>query len=176
MAGTALVAANYFILRGAYTTSDCADVTSGLIIDGHCYALEYPSDGWTGSEEDYFSDPIDSDDLTKLTGAYYVSLKELYTNSYTCQNQTGDYGGTMSIDVALAISTSLPTCFYNLPVFALEYTGAGSIPGSPCQILTNNDTACTPEVGVTYMPSNLAEIFTDDFCYCSGGSRECTSL
>ncbi|OKO97982.1 Acidic mammalian chitinase [Penicillium subrubescens] len=130
MAGTALVGANYFILRGAYTTSGCADVTSGIVIDGYCYTLEYP----------------------------------------------GDYGGTMSIDVALAVSTSLPTCFYNFPIFELEYTGADSIPGSPCQILTNNGTASTPEVGVTYMPSNLADIFTDDFCFCSGSNKECTDL
>ncbi|KAJ5897020.1 uncharacterized protein N7473_006419 [Penicillium subrubescens] len=82
----------------------------------------------------------------------------------------------MSIDVALAVSTSLPTCFYNFPIFELEYTGADSIPGSPCQILTNNGTASTPEVGVTYMPSNLADIFTDDFCFCSGSNKECTDL
>lgn len=166
-----------FILKGAYTTSACTDVTRGTVIDGYCYTLEYPCEGWAGSDESGFPDPIASDDLNKLTDTYYVSLGDLYTNSYTCQNETGDYGVIVSVIRRGSDDKYLPSdLLLQSSVFMLKYTGANSTPGSPCQTLTNNETASTPEVGVTYIPSNLADIFTNDFCYCSGGNRECTSL
>ncbi|CAI7591731.1 unnamed protein product [Penicillium glandicola] len=173
MAGTALVSANYYILKGAHTTSNCASFSSGTVIDGYCYTLEYPGPGWSLLSDD-MSDPISSDDLEKLTGTYFVDLTKLYTNSYTCQNETGGYGGTMDSDVVTTVlSTDLPTCFYNLPVFTVETGDVGAIP-SPCLMLINNKTASTRELGVTYMPSNLADIFVDDFCLCSGGDWECS--
>ncbi|KAJ5745882.1 hypothetical protein N7520_011064 [Penicillium odoratum] len=174
LAGTALVSANYYVLKGAHTTSDCADVTSGIVIDGFCYTLEYPGAGWSLADENDMSDPIASDDLDKLTGSYSVTLKDLYSSSETCQNNRNGYGGTMSTDVVTSVlTTEIPACFYNLPVFTVEASDVGAV-ASPCLILSNNETASETEVGVTFMPSNLADIFTDDFCYCSGGNRECS--
>jgi hypothetical protein len=67
LAGTALVSANYYILKGAHTVSDYLDITSGTIINGYCYTLEYLGAGWSLIDKDNFSEPIASDDLTKLT-------------------------------------------------------------------------------------------------------------
>ncbi|KAJ5646512.1 hypothetical protein N7490_002884 [Penicillium lividum] len=173
LAGTALLAANYYILKGAHTTSDCADVTSGVLIDGYCYTLEYPGAGWSVSEQNDFSDQIANDDLKKLTETYFVTLEDLYSNSYECQNSTGGYGGTMVVDLVLEVNTELPSCFYNLPVFTVDASDTNVI-SSPCLVLNNNETTDTQELGVTYMPSNLADIFDDDFCFCTGGSRECS--
>jgi hypothetical protein len=172
LAGTALASANYYILKGAHTVSDCPDVTSGTVIDGYCYTLEYPGAGWSLANEDDLSEPIASDDLTKLTDKYNVELEKLYTISYTCQNSTGDYGGLMASDLYLTAATTLPTCFYNLPVFTVDSDGGAT--SSPCLVLSKNESDSTTVVGVSYMPSNLADIFVDDFCFCNGGSRECS--
>lgn len=44
----------------------------------------------------------------------------MITNSYACQNATGRYFGSLEVDVAdLASTGTLPTCFFNLPVFDL---------------------------------------------------------
>ncbi|KAJ5377911.1 glycoside hydrolase [Penicillium cataractarum] len=172
LAGTALASANYYILKGAHTVSKCPDVTSGTIIDGYCYTLEYPGSGFSLTATSDFSDPIASDDLTKLTDTYYVELEELYTNSYKCQNSTGDYGGQMDSDLVLTASTTLPTCFYNLPVFTVE--SGGDVTSSPCLVLAYNESDSTAVLGVSYMPSNLADIFDDDFCWCNAGNRQCS--
>jgi hypothetical protein len=81
LAGTALVSANYYILKGAHTVSDCPDVTSSTIINRYYYTLEYLGAGWSLTDKDDFSELIASNDLTKLTDQYYVNLEKLYTNS-----------------------------------------------------------------------------------------------
>ncbi|KAJ5642824.1 hypothetical protein N7490_006824 [Penicillium lividum] len=172
LASTALASANYYILKGAHTVSDCPDITSGTIIDGYCYTLEYPGAGWSLADETDVSDLIASDDLTKLTETYYVVLEELYTNSYKCQNSTSDYGGLMDSDLVLTAPTTLPSCFYNLPVFTVN--SFGGVTSSPCLVLSNNESEITTVLGVSYMPSNLADIFVEDFCFCSGGNKECS--
>ncbi|KAJ5738136.1 glycoside hydrolase [Penicillium malachiteum] len=169
LAGTALVSANYYILKGAHTTDDCDSVTSGTVIDGWCYTLEYPgSTGYSLLGESDFSDAIASDDLTKLTDTYNVTLTQLYSNSYICQNNTGGYGGTMDIDVVFNALTTLPQCFYNLPVFTVDSDGGAT--SSPCLVLSYNETDSTAVLGVSHMPSNLADIFVDSFCFCEGSS------
>lgn len=140
-AGTTLASANYYILKGAHTVSDCPYITSGTIIDGYCYPLEYLGAGWSLVDENDFSDPIDSDNLTKFTDTYYVNLKELYANSYKCQNSTGDYGGLMDSDLALTATTTLLSCFYNLPVFTVD--SDGGVTSSPCLVLSSNETEST---------------------------------
>ncbi|OJJ98253.1 hypothetical protein ASPACDRAFT_1889517 [Aspergillus aculeatus ATCC 16872] len=180
LVGSALAAANYYILKGAYSTTDCAQKTSGTVIGDSCYTLQYPSStGWTLTKQ-IMTELISSDDLTKLTGTYDVDLETLYTNSYTCQNTTGTYYGTKTptsaSDILDAASTTLPTCFFNLPVFTVEISDEPSTNNylsSPCLVYRLNSTASTAELGVTWMPSNLAKIFVKDFCQCSQSEREC---
>ncbi|KAJ5464342.1 uncharacterized protein N7458_000028 [Penicillium daleae] len=171
-AGTALASANYYILKGAHTVTDCPDITSGTIIHGYCYTLEYLGAGWSLVDENDFSDPIDSDDLTKFTDTYYVNLKELYANSYKCQNSTGNYEGLMDSDLPLTATTTLLSCLYNLPVFTVD--SDGGVTSSPCLVLSSNETDSTTMLGVSYMPLNPVDIFDDDFCFCNGGNRECS--
>ncbi|KAJ5712456.1 glycoside hydrolase [Penicillium malachiteum] len=121
LAGTALSAANYYILKNAYTTSSCEDKTSGVVIDDYCYTLEYPGSSWSVASDSTSTDLISSSDLKTLENDYYVNITQLYLNSYECQNTTGTYGGSMVIDI-LQTSSTLPTCYYNLPV--LTYTRA----------------------------------------------------
>ncbi|GAA82937.1 hypothetical protein AKAW_01052 [Aspergillus luchuensis IFO 4308] len=163
--------------RGAYSTSTCSSITSGKVIDGACYTLQYPGAGWELVKQ-IMTDPISSDDLTKLTDIYDVDLESLYTNSYTCQNTTGTYGGTLEVNI-LEFSSSLPTCFYNLPVFTVETSEEPKINNylsSPCLVYEQNLTAKTAELGVTWLPSNLADIFVKDFCECNAGARECSEI
>lgn len=147
------------------------------MIDGACYTLQYPGAGWELVKQ-IMTDPISSDDLTKLTDIYDVDLESLYTNSYTCQNTTGTYGGTLEVNI-LEFSSSLPTCFYNLPVFTVETSEEPKINNylsSPCLVYEQNLTAKTAELGVTWLPSNLADIFVKDFCECNAGARECSEI
>ncbi|RAH45632.1 uncharacterized protein BO95DRAFT_363536 [Aspergillus brunneoviolaceus CBS 621.78] len=177
LVGTALVSANYYILKGAYSTSKCASVSSGTVIGDYCYTLEYPGAGWELVKQ-IMTDPISSDDLTKLTDTYGVDLETLYSNSYTCQNTTGTYSGVVDIDVLTASST-VPTCFFNLPVFTVETSDEPTINNflsSPCLVWDRNTTAKTAELGVTWMPSNLADVFVRDFCECNASGRECSEV
>lgn len=69
--------------------------------------------------------------------------------------------------------TTIPPCFYNLPVFQVSPPAGQSIKsisaGSPCAILYANQTAMTPKVGVTYLPDYLLNRFGGTFC--SGTER-----
>lgn len=172
LAGTALSAANYYILKNAYTTSSCDGKTSGVVIDDYCYTLNYPGSAWTVASDSTSTDLIASSDLKTLEDDYYVNITQLYLNSYECQNKTGTYGGSMVVDI-LQTSSSLPTCFYNLPVFTVENQKQDydeTFDSSPCLIAYNNKTADTAELGVTWLPSNLASIFTEDFCTCTAAA------
>ncbi|KAJ5714087.1 uncharacterized protein N7483_011268 [Penicillium malachiteum] len=35
-------AADYYFLKNAYTSSSCDSKTSGTVVDGYCYTLNYP--------------------------------------------------------------------------------------------------------------------------------------
>ncbi|RAH65556.1 uncharacterized protein BO66DRAFT_383319 [Aspergillus aculeatinus CBS 121060] len=162
---------------GAYSTSKCSSITSGTVIGDYCYTLEYPGAGWELVKQ-IMTDPISSDDLTKLTDTYGIDLETLYSNSYTCQNTTGTYGGVVETDVLTASST-VPTCFFNLPVFTVETSDEPTINNflsSPCLVWDRNTTAKTAELGVTWMPSNLADVFVRDFCECNASGRECSEV
>lgn len=89
-------------------------------------------------------------------------MKELITNSYACQNATGQYYGSMDVNVTNVMETgTLPTCFFNLPV--LDLTSKGSTAplwNSPCWIVRDqNLTITSPTVGENYLPGNLNTAF-----------------
>ncbi|KAJ5901632.1 hypothetical protein N7495_002160 [Penicillium taxi] len=104
LTGVALDFVNYYILKGAYITSECSDKVSGTVIDGFCYTLEYPTSGWDIGdflEAGSFSTQISNDSLTLLTNTYKVALEDLYNNSYECQNSTNAYYSALSVDIYL---------------------------------------------------------------------------
>ncbi|PYH73563.1 uncharacterized protein BO88DRAFT_484478 [Aspergillus vadensis CBS 113365] len=118
-----------------------------------------------------------------LASANYYVLKSAYsTSTYSSitsgKNTTGTYGGTLKINI-LEFSSSLPTCFYNLPVFTVETSEEPKVNNnlsSPCLVYEQNLTAKTAELGVTWLPSNLADIFVKDFCECNAGAREYSEI
>ncbi|PYH81652.1 hypothetical protein BO82DRAFT_383487 [Aspergillus uvarum CBS 121591] len=147
---------------GAYSTSKCASITSGTVIGDYCYTLEYPGAGWELAKQ-IMTDPISSDDLIKLTDTYGIDLETF---------------GIVEMDV-LTASFTVPTCFFNLPVFTVETSDEPTINNflsSPCLVWGRNTTAKTAELGVTWMPSTLADVFVRDFCECNASGRECSEV
>jgi hypothetical protein len=115
------------------------------------------------------------DTITSIT-SYDIDMEELITKSYTCQNTTKMYFGSLDVDVAdlAQDGTTLPTCFFNLPVVNLvpttivSYTTPFDI--SPCWIteVTNATLGNESIVGETYLPDNLATVFDASYCSCGG--------
>ncbi|KAL3486994.1 hypothetical protein BJX62DRAFT_241481 [Aspergillus germanicus] len=166
MAGTAMRAANWYILKGSHSVDDCTTKNSGMVINDTCYTVEGPGGGYN---EKTWSVPIDDDTLEKVTDTYSIALADLYENSWRCQVDTDGYGGTQGFSL-LATEDNLPSCFYNLPVFIVDESDDSSVLSSPCNMWAYNYTASddeTPQVGITYLPENLASVFDGSYCQCS---------
>ncbi|KAL2815594.1 glycoside hydrolase [Aspergillus cavernicola] len=175
LAGTALVAANYYILKGSHSVSGCTDITSGMVIDDKCFTIEAPGGGYSDKK---WSLPIEEDTLKKATDTYKIDLKTLYTSSWDCQVKTDSYEGVLPA-TSFESFTEIPACFYNLPVFIVEESAKSSVLSSPCGMWAVNSTASSskkPEVGVTYLPDNLDKIFKQSYCQCSPPTSSYCSL
>lgn len=168
IAGVALNVANWYILRNAYNAADCEAQPTGKIMsndNNYCYTLEQPGEGYSSTADAFprslYSVPMTNDTYTSLVG-FGVDLVDLYTSSWDCQgtaNGAGAYDvlGNFTYD-ALTFTTTVPTCFYNLPV--LSVVPAGDLwDSTPCDILRNNVTATVQQAGITYLPDNLEAIF-----------------
>ena len=172
--GAAILEANYYILKDAYAVADCPAGTNltGLVIDNSCFTLEVAGQGGqnTGqaavSTRSSFSNQMDPITAGKLGDSYQLSLSDLYTSSYSCQNANNAYGSTVDLSNLDLNITAIPPCFYNLPVFQVTppTEKTGDTAGSPCAIFEANSTAKTPAVGLTFLPDNLSPIFTQEFC------------
>ncbi|KAL2846688.1 glycoside hydrolase [Aspergillus pseudoustus] len=166
MAATAMRAANWYILKGSHSVDDCTDSNSGMVINDTCYTVESAGGGYN---EKTWSVPIDDDTLEQVTDKYSIALADLYEISWRCQVDTDGYGGTQGFSL-LASEDSLPSCFYNLPVFIVEESDDSSVLSSPCNMWAYNYTASddeTPQVGITYLPDNLVSVFDGSYCQCS---------
>ncbi|GLI74896.1 hypothetical protein PoHVEF18_003145 [Penicillium ochrochloron] len=122
MVGAALGDADYYILRDSSTAeTDCTE-TAKYYIDGSCYTLAYP--GASECIAGIGTQALATEDTITSITSYDIDMEELITNSYTCQNTTNMYFGSLDVDVAdlAQDGTTLPTCFFNLPVFDLVST------------------------------------------------------
>ncbi|KAJ5371053.1 uncharacterized protein N7496_007145 [Penicillium cataractarum] len=173
MVGAALGDGDYYILRDSSTTeADCTD-TAKYYIDGSCYTLAYP--GASECIAGMGTQTIATEDTINSITSYGIDVEEMIINSYTCQNTTGQYFGSLEVDVTdLASTGTLPACFFNLPVLDLvpttitAYTTPFDI--SPCWIteVTNVTLGTDRIVGETYLPDNLATVFDTSYCSCGG--------
>lgn len=165
LASTALRAANYYILQDSHPVDTCKDFRSGRVIDGKCYTIEGPGNRYMEKE---FSVPISKKALEKVTDKYEIDLDDLYRLSLTCQKDTGVYAGNIKIP-EFSLMKELPDCFYNMPVFYVEPSKSSAPSNSPCAIWAVNATSQDgdkPEVGISYMPDNLAGVFKIQYCTC----------
>lgn len=165
LVGAALRGANYYILQDSHPKDKCEGVTSGKVIDGKCYTIEAAGGGWM---EKTFSVPISEETLEKVTDTYGVDLTDLYKLSLACQKDTDVYAGRIKLDRFTPRET-MPDCFYNLPVFYVEPSEDSTVSSSPCWAWASNYTSQDgdkPEVGSTYLPPNLADIFKYSYCQC----------
>lgn len=165
---------NWWILRDAYTQEVCETVVGAQWILNHCYSLEKPGRGYSSGMvgpmvHNDFSKPVDEDTLKKITDTWKLNMEELYMSSYFCQREKETYGGTITLDFdTLQESTNVPACWYSLPVLYVrpDDRADGFIHSVPCSIVTKNDTASTPQVGVTYLPDNINKIMTTGLYCC----------
>lgn len=161
LVGYALGAGNYYFLKNVSTEADCSQITGAVIFNGYCYSLQVPGQGCNEASSGARSLPADSSIFTSLT-KYEVDVVDLLNSSETCQAKTNSYFGAVPLTYGGMTGTEdpHPECFYNLPVLSV-------LPGaSPCYQTKLNSTSSTPEIGVTYLPPNLAAIFTDAYCLC----------
>jgi hypothetical protein len=171
MTGTAILEANYYVLKDAYAVADCptGPALTGVLINNSCFTLEVAGAGAAGGApqktQSTFSNQMDPSTVGKLVNNYQVSLSDLYTSSYSCQNASNAYGTALDFSNLDLNITGIPPCFYNLPVFQVTpATVESPFQATPCAIFIANSTAPTPEVGLTFLPDNLVPIFTKEFC------------
>ena len=168
--GTAVLEANYYILKDAYAVVDCPTGSglTGAVINNSCFTLEEPGQGagqTPQSQQSTFSNQMASDTVGRLVDHYGIMLSDLYTSSYSCQNASNAYSVPLDFSTFDFAATGIPPCFYNLPVFQVAPATDLSVnQATPCAMLEANSTAATPEAGLTFLPDNLSPIFTRDFC------------
>ena len=173
--GTAVVEANYYVMKDAYDAADCPTGSglTGVVIDNSCFTLEVAGKGANSAslnEPSSYSNQMDPATVKKLVEYYQVSLTDLYTSSYSCQNVSNAYGTTLDYSsLELTDVTAIPPCFYNLPVFQVAPPSAQQavFGSSPCAAFATNGTATTQIAGLTFLPDNLSPIFTKTFCVLS---------
>ena len=189
--GYLLAADNWWILQDAYTLDVCPTISSGTVLNGHCYSLESYGTGLAATT-DYFghttySVPAGNDTLTSLA-TFNIKLDDLYLSSNSCQAGNSYYGGNVTLGFANIVSTAtqtLPPCFYSLPVFYVspeEDEDNTFYSNNLCNVLENNKTATTPVAGLTFLPDSIASNMQDMYCcedsvsragityVCAGGS------
>lgn len=171
--GYLLGADNWWILQDAYTLDDCPTISSGTVLNGHCYSLESYGTGLTATTQYFghttYSVPAGNDTLTSLA-KYNITLDDLYLSSNSCQAGNSYYGGSITLGFADIVSTgsqTVPPCFYSLPVFYVspeEDTDNTLFSNNLCNVLDNNRTATTPVAGLTFLPDNIASNMQDMYC------------
>jgi hypothetical protein len=169
LTGTAVLEANYYILKGAYSTDGCpvAQGQTGMVINNACYSLEAPGPDFRNIAgrvtKETFSAQMAPDTVNKLTQTYLVNLKDLYTSSEACQISSQAYSTPLDMKTYDPTTASMPPCFYNLPVFTVGNDQIDAVFDiSPCAVLHKNLTApggAEPAVGLTYLPDHLDAIF-----------------
>ena len=168
--GSAVLEANYYILKDAYAVADCptGPGLTGVVINNSCFTLEEAGQGagqTLQSTRSTFSNQMASDTVDKLVHYYQVILSDLYTSSLSCQNASNAYSAPLDFSTFDFAGSGIPPCFYNLPVFQVTPATDLSInQATPCAMFEANSTAVTAEVGLTFLPDNLSTIFTRDFC------------
>ena len=88
--------------------------------DNSCFTLGVAGQGVGHTQfntRSTFSAQMASDPVENLVNYYQVSLSELFTSSYSCQNASLNYGATLNLSNLDLNIRALPPCFYNLPVF-----------------------------------------------------------
>jgi hypothetical protein len=173
--GYLLVSSNVYIIQNGHSVDDCrgsrGTVLSLDIKGSVCYTLEHPGGGSYYAD---LSDPLSADFLGLLYDTYNINLPALIESSLRCQNKQG-YNGTFDPTSGLipgsgySIST-LPPCFFNLPVLYTDYTveTKGEITttsGTPCQLREGTE----DDGAGNYLPPNLAAVFTAHFCLYQSG-------
>jgi hypothetical protein len=170
LVGTQLTTSAYYILRGAHPVDKCASFSSGMVIDGICWTIEFPTLGvaeyqWVGEKHEttLFSEAISPGNIANMTTKWGISISDIYTSSYNCQVNNKVYDGDPTFKNTLLASGAVADCFYSLPVLDVM-TDDGkqdALKSTPCFLLENTST--TSPIG-SWLPDNLAKIFTDDFC------------
>lgn len=167
LVGVALASGDYYVMKSTYVTEADCGAEAEYYINGACYLLAYPGES-SCQLDNGFQRLANSTTIKNIEG-YGVNITEMFLNAEACQNQTQMYYGTAGVNVTeVATSGSLPSCFYNLPVFEVTVLGSeGPSPYStPCWIAFRNGTKETPIVGETYLPPNLAPAFAKQPCTC----------
>jgi hypothetical protein len=169
--GAAVAEANYYAMKDAYAVDDCptGQGLTGVVIDNSCFTLEVAGNGANSAsidEQSSYSNQMDTTTVGKLVDYYQVSLSDLYTSSYSCQNASNAYGTTLDFSSLELNITAVPPCFYNLPVFqvAPQSSQVAASGSSPCAIFATNGTATSQIAGLTFLPDNLSPIFDRAFC------------
>jgi hypothetical protein len=173
LVGAALGGGNYYILKNVSTEDDCSQITGAQPYGGYCYSLQRPGvacDSIPPGEESY---PIDNTTLGLMTGTgttnYGINMTDLIGSSEACQNQTQSYLGSEALSYSTMTwdEQNHPPCFYNLPIL---YVQPPPYQSNPCAIWKANYTAAVDgtvtELGYTWLPPNLDDIFTQAFCTC----------
>lgn len=170
MVGQALVGGDYYWMKNSTDPQNCA-AHRGVMVDGLCNTLEYPNSTCEAALYGHRY-PIATQETLDNIQSYGIDLADIFTSSEKCQQETGEYYGTSARafdDLGLLTSTTVPPCFYNLPVFE-DYYGTTDFESNACLIYKNNVTATEngdpPVFGKTWMPPRLAKVFTNAHCIC----------
>lgn len=176
LVGAALAAGDYYVVKVTdISEADCNDVAE-YYMNGACYKLVYPGSSTCTTGQSIQAEASNTT-ITNIE-SYGSNIVDMIQKSEACQNATGVYYGAMDGNVTdVASSGTIPTCFYNLPVFQLHDvtftasgghsetdTAAGEF--SPCYITLYQNSSSTVIAGQTYLPTNLQSTFTEEDCIC----------
>lgn len=177
LVGAALADGDCYLLKDASMGEDGCDGIAYYYVNGACYMLAYP--GSNTCAAGYSLQATATNDTITSIESYGIKIPDIITNSEACQNTTNAYYGSTPSDLIVINNTAtssdntLPTCFFNLPVFQLHpYTlqDRTYTPGSewsPCFVSQGlNYSMERQTLGQTYLPANLEVVFDHEHCTC----------
>ncbi|RAH67265.1 uncharacterized protein BO66DRAFT_158171 [Aspergillus aculeatinus CBS 121060] len=181
--GLLLASANVYIVQNGHRVEECASMWGGVVLDLDsddpvCYTLEIPGSGASNTD---ISIPLSGNVSDLIYSTYKINQTALVRSSLQCQSTNNRYHAaytplTTVIPGSGYSTSSLPSCFFNLPVLYTNYAASMNssregISGTPCQVRGG-----TPADGVGHhLPSNLAAVFTGEFCTCTSTAPESLS-
>ncbi|KAH0562430.1 hypothetical protein GP486_002882, partial [Trichoglossum hirsutum] len=155
LVGSVLQSINAYILKEAYSVSDCGKVFGARVINNVCYSLERPGLGASqdsSAPRSAFSNPL-PESVTKLIDSKYgIDLVSFYSNADACQTTRRSYNNDMtfdaSSDIGININNGYPECFFSLPVITVGKSvgGKDGVPQdtTPCVITAKQKTSGNP--------------------------------
>lgn len=172
----ALKAKNYYIIADFFYKPDCnpdsvkdgAKFRTARWIDGHCYALFKPGEGWTGYEirdPEFYTHELDKDEIDSL-GDFDFDFDQIYQTSIKCQESHNAYDAQVTQkdfnQGLLGEEDPLPgSCLYTFPVIYVNPTPGQVTDKTPC-VMANGSGG---KAGHDYLPDNLKKIFgAPNFC------------